>query len=151
MNIYFNPLDTACKSITGGIYREEELQLNLFFLSEEYAEKEVSKNTFLNLSPTQCRPPSKEACLVLGKDGEARQRFPMQKTAYGWTISFKIAETGLYFYRFTVEDNTPIFMGKDRRGERFRQKTIVLPIGLKVAYSIRFFPTDFARWELCQT
>lgn len=31
MNIYFNPLDTACKSITGGIYREEELQLNLFF------------------------------------------------------------------------------------------------------------------------
>ena len=23
MNIYFNPLDTACKSITGGIYREE--------------------------------------------------------------------------------------------------------------------------------
>ena len=53
MNIYFNPLDTACKSITGGIYREEELQLNLFFLSEEYAEKEVSKNTFLNLSPTQ--------------------------------------------------------------------------------------------------
>ena len=117
MNIYFNPLDTACKSITGGIYREEELQLNLFFLSEEYAEKEVSKNTFLNLSPTQCRPPSKEACLVLGKDGEARQRFPMQKTAYGWTMSFKIAETGLYFYSFTVEDNTPIFMGKDRRGE----------------------------------
>lgn len=46
MNIYFNPLDTACKSITGGIYREEELHLNLFLLREEYAEKEVLKNTF---------------------------------------------------------------------------------------------------------
>ena len=30
MEIYYDPLDAACKTITGAVPRGEELQLNLF-------------------------------------------------------------------------------------------------------------------------
>lgn len=116
MNIYFSPLDTACKSTTGGIYREEELQLNLFLLDESYTETNTSEKAVLNISPKQHKAPSEDACLFLGKDGEKRQFFPMQRTSYGWTISLKIKETGLYFYYFSVGE-TYIFLGENRRGE----------------------------------
>ena len=36
MNVYFNPLDKACKSITGGVRQGDKLQFNIFYLKENF-------------------------------------------------------------------------------------------------------------------
>ncbi len=79
--IYFDPLDIRNKSISGGIATGEELTFNLFSDNNE-----------------------QDAYFVLNKDGEKCKAYPMQKTQYGWQISLKINERGLYFYRFRIED-----------------------------------------------
>ena len=34
MQIYFNPLDIACKSKVGGVLRKEKIQFNVYLLNE---------------------------------------------------------------------------------------------------------------------
>ncbi len=48
--IYYNPLDTRCKSVTGGIKQNEELTLTVFCQEEE-----ISSDKFV---------------LVINRDGE---------------------------------------------------------------------------------
>ena len=35
MHVYFNPLETACKSVIGGVKTGERFQLNLFLLKTD--------------------------------------------------------------------------------------------------------------------
>ena len=123
MHIYFNPLDTACKNIVGGIKEGDLLQLNIFNLKTKNVEAIYStKNSFFNnISPQkeECSKPDKSAVLRFFKDGEedCAAEFPMQITGFGWTISLKIKEIGLYFYSFNLEGIGFLSCGKMELGE----------------------------------
>lgn len=84
MSIYFNPLDIRCKSIIGGMKQGEKLELNVFCQKDEF-----SSDKFL---------------LVINRDGEHTKYFEMTKTDFGWHITIRIHNPGLYFYRFKVGD-----------------------------------------------
>lgn len=119
MNVYFNPLDKACKSITGGVRQGDKLQFNLFYLKENFTQGEF----FSLRTPLwgECETPAPEATLSLGKDGEERSLYPLRKTSYGWTISLKINEIGLYYYNFVIDDFY-LTMGKGRFGQLSGEK-----------------------------
>lgn len=112
MNIYFDPLNPACKSITGGIFRNQELILNLFNLCD----KSPALDTKFSLVAEDCKKPEKTAFFSIGRDGESRVLYPMTETSYGWRIALKIHETGLYFYGFSVGEKY-IVPGKNRIGK----------------------------------
>lgn len=117
MKVYFNPLDTACKNVTGGICQGEKLHLNLFLLKESINERnETLAPIGIGVSSDQCQAPDTDACLLFGKDGEAKDEYPMQKTSYGWTISLKINTPGLYFYCFSLGEGRYVTRGKQRIG-----------------------------------
>ncbi len=79
MNVYYNPLDTKCKSIIGGIKQNEKLVIRIF--SEVYC-----------------------TCLfVLQKDGGMAEYKEMQRTAQGWEIALCLSDIGLYFYSFEID------------------------------------------------
>ncbi len=107
MQIYFNPLDLACKSIVGAVAQKERLEFNVFLLQEEertfYDEK---TGDFSAQTPDieDCCMPNVRAFLRLNRDGESAEFFPMQITAYGWNISLTLKETGLYYYSFYIEN-----------------------------------------------
>lgn len=78
MNVYYNPLDKTCKSITGGIRRNELLTINVFGDGDE-------------------------PCLfVFFKDGGEAQYLHMKKCGKYWTVQISFSETGLYFYYFII-------------------------------------------------
>ena len=78
MNVYYNPLDKKCKSITGGIKRNEKLIINVLGDDDE-------------------------PCLfVFYKDGGEAQYLHMKKNANGWSLELSFSETGLYFYYFII-------------------------------------------------
>ena len=78
MNIYYNPLDKKCKSITGGIKQNENLVLNVYGDGDE-------------------------PCLfVYYKDGGEAQYLHMKKSTDRWTIQMSFSEPGLYFYYFII-------------------------------------------------
>lgn len=101
MHIFFDPLNPACKSVTGAVARGEALQLNLFYM-EERPKGGDGYRPCPPLSPEKCVRPDSDAILLLKKDGEAEQFFSMSRTEYGWNIRMKVRETGLYFYRFAL-------------------------------------------------
>ena len=111
IRIYFNPLDRACKSITGAIKQGTGFQLNVFLLKENvicsdlYAPKE-----------SDCQMPNKKAYLSLNRDGETAENFPMTKTDFGWSISLSIPQIGLYFYTFHIEEEGFISCGHMQMG-----------------------------------
>ncbi len=92
MKLYFNPLDATCKSITGGVREKEELQLNIYAYEEEGEHKQEQTITY------------SDAFLLLCKDGETEKAYPMQKTDFGWSITFSIDKIGLYYYSFALLD-----------------------------------------------
>ena len=107
MRIYFNPLDTACKSRIGAISTDEKIQLNIYHVKENpntncYC---MQNQDFCTKTPNlcDCFEPCNNAFLRLNKDGEEAELFPMSKTGFGWTISISIEEIGLYFYSFYIE------------------------------------------------
>ncbi len=108
MQIYFNPLDSACKNIVGAVSRGEKIQLNIFLFkeTEQFSPFNEKTGEFCANTPSleQCEQPKREAFLRLNKDGERAEFFSMEKTAFGWTITFSIKEIGLYFYSFYVEN-----------------------------------------------
>lgn len=78
MNIYYNPLDKKCKSITGGIKQNENLVINVYGDGDE-------------------------PCLfVFFKDGGEAQYLRMQKCIGYWSIQMSFSEPGLYFYYFII-------------------------------------------------
>ena len=99
--IYFNPLDVACKNIIGGVKAGEITQLNIFYLKNARASLDYNAKA-PNLE--ECATPNENAFLRLYRDGETPELFPMQKTEFGWNISFKINQIGLYFYSFYIEN-----------------------------------------------
>ena len=87
MDLYYNPLDRACKSIVGAIPRKTVVRLNV------YKEKYPSGEDYF----------SAEVCnLVLRRDERNYQYYQMTRTDFGWTISLKFNESGLFFYYFAI-------------------------------------------------
>jgi len=82
MNIYFNPLDKRCKSAVGGIKRNTKFTLSVF-CQEDFN-------------------PSDRLLLVIYRDGELPSYYTMNQTSFGWSISLKIHQVGLYFYHFLL-------------------------------------------------
>jgi len=98
MSYYYNPLDESCKSIIGGIPRMSELTLRI--------KKSISGEG--NFSAQTCT-------LILCKDGETEQRFPMKSQNSGFEITLRFNQCGLYFYRFELDDKG-FDCGEMRRG-----------------------------------
>ena len=121
MQIYFNPLDTACKSKIGGVLRKEKIQFNVYLLNEneEYVTFNEKTGEFHAKAPLlqQCQQPQNDAFLRLTKDGEHAEFFSMEKTAFGWTITLSINEIGLYFYSFYIENKGNIVCGYMQMGD----------------------------------
>ncbi len=108
MQIYFNPLDTACKNVIGGVREREILQLNIYRLKDDadIGQNFDKKGVFCPETPTadKCIKPENNAFLRLNRDGESAELFPMKITEFGWTVSLTFSATGLYFYSFLIEN-----------------------------------------------
>ncbi len=91
---YYDPLNPVCKNITGACGVGKELQFNVFYLKGDSEEPILAYN---------CLEPEQNAYFLLCKDGEQKTSYPMKRTQYGWTISIKINQTGLYYYNFSFE------------------------------------------------
>lgn len=87
MSFYYSPLDPACKSVTGAVARSSKLTLNIY--SENSGED--------HFSAALCS-------LIIFRDGEETETFPMQKTDFGYSVIVKINQIGLYFYCFRIGD-----------------------------------------------
>ena len=113
MHIYFNPLDIACKNIVGAIPEGELLQFNVYSLKACNTRSTIEHN---ELQPNEYIAPTDNAFLHLNRDGEDSESFLMTKTHFGWTISIKIHEIGLYYYSFYIENNGYVACGKLEQG-----------------------------------
>ena len=82
MEIYYNPLDKACKSITGGIKQKDNFTLTVFGNSNE------------------------PCLLILKRDEGEAQSLHMQRIGQGWSITLFLNDPGLYFYYFKIGDKT---------------------------------------------
>ncbi|MBQ5926964.1 MAG: hypothetical protein IIX01_03465, partial [Clostridia bacterium] len=109
MYLYFNPVHTACKTVTGGVKEGEEFQLNIFCLTAPFeAEKGESLNENARLYGYT------DADFVLRKDGEDKEEYyPMEITPFGWSLRLALNETGLYFYHFKI-GNEFLLQGKKK-------------------------------------
>lgn len=92
MHIYFDPLDQACKTVTGAAEQGQEIQFNLYLLQNE------ATNTEEAISP------SFDASFLLALDGNEEVSYPMERKDFGWSIRLTFEETGLYFYAFRAEN-----------------------------------------------
>ena len=115
LEIYFNPLDKACKSITGAVRQNEVFTLNIFNLYPKANAVKFNNTMGINALKTpskeECISPTETAYLHLNRDGEEVELYEMEKTAFGWTISLQIPEIGLFFYSFEIENNGFISCG----------------------------------------
>ncbi len=99
MSFYYDPLDSACKSVLGAIPRSSELSLHL------YTNREGGEFSF-----------SAQTCtLVLWKNGEEAKFFPMEREENCFSLRLCFHATGLYFYHFEL-DGARFMCGKLRRG-----------------------------------
>lgn len=106
MNVYYHPLDTACKSVVGGVSVGTRLDFNLFHLKEGIIARK--NGCFITPNECDCRAADCDASLFFARDGEQAVEIPMRRTDYGWTLRLKLNERGLYFYYFRVGN---IFLG----------------------------------------
>ncbi len=98
MNYFYDPLNAACKSVTGAVSRGSELALNIY--RDDGGEEDFSA----------------EVCaLVLRRDGGEEREFPMRKTERGFFLCLRFRETGLYFYYFKLRDGRSLGCGKFRK------------------------------------
>lgn len=116
ISIYYNPLDAACKNKIGGVKIGETLRFTVFNLKEKNSSP--AQNEFFVKTPSleDCLPPIENAYLRLNKDGEPTESYLMQKTDFGWSISLKFEEIGLYFYSFSIENQGYISCGYQELG-----------------------------------
>jgi len=119
MYVYFNPLDTACKNLTGAVKTGEELQFNVFSLKNDHPHgwgNRIPTDALHTPSEEECQKPQLDAFFVFCKDGELPEYYPMQKTAFGWSIAFEAPEPGLYFYHFSIKGAGFISCGEQETG-----------------------------------
>ena len=113
MHVYFNPLNTACKSVIGGIPQNKRVQFNVFCLKNK-----SKRQAFTDLPKEEdCYTPQENAYISINRDGELVKEYPMQKTSFGWSITLSVSEIGLYFYHFRVENIGYISCGDMEMGE----------------------------------
>lgn len=112
--IYYNPLKTACKNVTGAICQGEYVRFNIFNIDERSAFS--TEQTIRLPEISDCVTPCERAFLQINRDEKAVEVFEMQKTTFGWTISFRVNEIGLYYYTFYIEKNGYISRGKSELG-----------------------------------
>ncbi len=120
MQIYFNPLDSACKNVIGAVAQGDKLQLNVFYLREEdkcYYDEKTGEFSATTPSVEECCNPNKRAFLRLNRDGTRGEYFPMQLTDFGWSITLSLHNTGLYYYSFYVENEGNIGCGYMEMGQ----------------------------------
>lgn len=118
INIYFNPLDPACKSTVGAVKQGETLTLSLFLLKDLRKNgQELVSSLFKTPNKDECRQPNQKAFLLLNRDGEAADRFLMTKTDYGWTVTLTVSEIGLYYYTFSIENEGFVSCGYQQIGQ----------------------------------
>lgn len=89
MEIYYNPLDPACKSVLGGVRQNESFTIRIFGKSDE------------------------PCIFVLQRDGCEAQSLHMQNISGGWELQLSFAEPGLYFYWFRLGGRRAA-LGEDR-------------------------------------
>ena len=145
MCIYYNPLDTACKSVIGGVKQNMRVQFRVYCLRHDTQ----------NARQGEFEPPKTDGFFLLRKDGAEAIAYPMQKTEYGWSITLKIAEIGLYFYSFKVGDATFISCDDNEMGycsEQIREFVLTVysnkyttPDWFKGGVMYQIFPDRFAK------
>ena len=114
LNIYFDPLNRACKTITGAVRQKTAFQLNIFLLNPETKTQEFA---FETPKAEDCMSPDCDAYLSFNRDGESAQNFPMQKTAFGWSITLSVPKIGLYYYTFLIDGHGFISRNTMEKGE----------------------------------
>lgn len=92
MEIYYNPLDPACKSVLGGVRQNESFTIRIFGKSDE------------------------PCIFVMQRDGCEAQSLHMQNISGGWELQLSFAEPGLYFYWFRLGGRRAA-LGEDRNAE----------------------------------
>lgn len=97
MNVYYNPLNVACKSVTGGVAKGETIQFNVFLLKNGVTAKNITPQV------EDCQAPTCDAYLLLAKDGQVEESLLMEKQPFGWSISISVQEIGLFYYAFSIE------------------------------------------------
>ena len=114
IQIYFNPLNRACKNVTGAVKQGQALQLNVFLLKND-----VKTDEFGLFTPKEadCLAPDCDAFLSFNRDGENAQSFAMQKTAFGWSIKFSVPKIGLYYYTFWIDGQGFVSCNNMQMGE----------------------------------
>ncbi len=159
MQIYFNPLDTACKSIVGGIPQGEKVQFNLFLLKQEKIYFDALAGEFIANTPalSDCTSPKCEALFRFQKDGERADFFPMLKTPFGWSITVAVKEQGLYYYSFNIENEGNVVcdyleMGALSQGEHVSSFLLTVhspdyktPAWFKGGVMYQIFPDRFCK------
>ncbi len=99
MSLYYDPLDSACKSIRGAVPCHGDLSLHLY-MNKESGEFQFSAQTCM---------------LVLWRSGGEAKFFPMINEGDCFSLRLKFHKTGLYFYYFEF-GGAPFRCGKLRRG-----------------------------------
>ena len=159
MHVYFNPLETACKSVIGGVKTGERFQLNLFLLKTDVKMRtdEHSPSNVLALpKQTECISPENKAFLLLHKDGEQVEEYEMLMTPFGWSITLSVQEIGLYFYSFRVDGKGYVSCGylengyfSERDGNKFlltvSSSEYCTPDWFKGGVMYQIFPDRFCR------
>ena len=115
--IYYNPLNPACKSVIGGLRQNESVTFTVFNLKQKLSKRREDLFQNLNL-PTRnaCEKPTYSAFFLLNRDGEPPEEYEMKKTDFGWTITLAISEIGLYYYSFAIEKHGFISCGELEMG-----------------------------------
>lgn len=135
MGYYYNPLDEACKSITGGVPRKSELTLRI--IAKKSGEGDFSAQT---------------CALIIYRDGETQQSLAMKPKDGGFEITLRFYRNGLYFYRFEL-DGIVFGCGQMRKGtfteqQRYWQITVFesdyqTPDWFKGGVMYQIFPDRF--------
>ena len=87
MQFYYNPLDRACKSYTGAFPTDTAVTFRILWKGDG------------------AMPDHLDARLVLSRDGEERKPISMDRQSYGYSVTLRFHQTGLYFYYFRIGDD----------------------------------------------
>ena len=138
MNCYFNPTNKDCKTIVGGVKLNDSFTITVFSLNHAVDGKKLQiyppKNEWL------CCP-NKEMYFLFSKDGEEKEWKQMTITPYGWQISLKINEIGLYYYSFFLQDSGYIVCNENGIGElsSFLSREFALTVSMQSYHTPDWF------------
>ncbi len=84
MQFYFNPLNPACKSLTGAFPRNEIVTFRIYWRGSGEMPRDL------------------DASFVYFQDGKDRTALSMHRTDDGFCVSLRFHQIGLYFYYFRI-------------------------------------------------